>query len=141
MIRMRTVSSRHPIIYHRSLIFKPLVIYILECGYTPDEFREMFSTKENRVNPRDTKEEEEDKAKIAHEQLEDQAIFLRRVIAGAYDVNAVYVFRNVNYANAKYSLTPWTSRVRVDLIGFSLHMILQNGVTLPMPPMKKLMNR
>ena len=144
MIRMRTVSSRHPIISWISLIFKPLVIIgdlHLGMWLYPDEFREMFSTKENRVNPRDTKEEEEEKAKIAHEQLEDQVIFLRRVIAGAYDVNAVYVFRNVNYANAKYSLTPWTSRVRVELIGFSLHMILQNGVTLPMPPMKKLMNR
>ena len=85
--------------YRGSLNSKKLVIYVLECGYyTPDDFREIFSSRGQRLNPKDTKEDEE----AAHDQMEDQSIFMRRVIAGAFDVNAVYLFRNVNYANTVF---------------------------------------
>ena len=85
--------------YRGSLNSKKLVIYVLECGYyTPDDFREIFSSRGQRLNPKDTKEDEE----AAHDQMEDQSIFMRRVIAGAFDVNAVYFFRNVNYANTVF---------------------------------------
>lgn len=85
--------------YRGSLNSKKLVIYVLECGYyTPDDFREIFSSRGQRLNPKDTKEDEE----AAHDQMEDQSIFMRRVIAGAFDVNGVYFFRNVNYANTVF---------------------------------------
>lgn len=82
--------------------FKRLTTHFLECGFTPGDIRERFSAKGGRVNPKDTKEEEEEKARLAREQMEEQAEFLRRMIARTYNMNAVYFFRNVNYANAVF---------------------------------------
>ena len=69
----------------------------------------------------------------AREALELQSNFMRRVLAGAYGVNAVYFFRNVDYLNT-ITLNP------VDIICAArphgrriavLHLILQNGRQLP----------
>ena len=68
--------------YRGSLIFKELATYVLEPGYTPDDFRAMSSSKGERLSPKDTKEEEEEKVRIAQGQMEDQSIFMRTVIAG-----------------------------------------------------------
>lgn len=126
--------------YQGSLIFKRLVVYVLERGFAPDDFRERFSTKGCRVNPKDTKEEEEEKARLAMIELEEQAEFMRRVVAEAYNVKAVYFFRDVNYANTVFldplditcAYRPGYRRIAV------LDLILQNGVILPMPLMVKL---
>ena len=67
--------------------------------YTPDDFRAMSSSKGERLSPKDTKEEEEEKVRIAQGQMEDQSIFMRTVIAGTFGVNAAYFFRSVDYAN------------------------------------------
>jgi hypothetical protein len=85
--------------YRGSLIFKELATYVLEPGYTPDDFRAMSSSKGERLSPKDTKEEEEEKVRIAQGQMEDQSIFMRTVIAGTFGVNAAYFFRIVDYAN------------------------------------------
>ena len=86
--------------YHGSLIFKKLVIYLLECGYGSNDLRDMFGGEQfEGLKKSDSPEEEAKKTLRARESLEIQSTFIRRVLAGAYGVNAVYFFRNVNYLN------------------------------------------
>ena len=69
----------------------------------------------------------------ARDALEMQSNFMRRVIAGAYGVNAVYFFRNVDYLNA-ITLNPVDIICAVKPHGRRiavLHLILQNGQQLP----------
>ena len=127
--------------YYGSLIFKKLITYILECGYTYTDLQNALGDGTGdtlRVN--DTAEEERKKSEIARTKLNDQAYFVRRVIAGAYGVNAVYFFRNVEY---QYSVTlnpvdilcasrPQYRRIAV------MHLILQNELQLPQTLMDKL---
>ena len=92
------------------------------------------------LKTKDTVEEERRKSEEARTKLDDQANFVRQVIAGAYNVNAVYFFRNVDY---QYSITlnpvdilcasrPQYRRIAV------MHLILQNGMQLPQALMDKL---
>ena len=86
--------------YYGSLIFKRLIIYVLECGYTTKDLQETYGGEQfEPLKKDDTPEEEIRKTLRACEALEAQSTFVRRVIAGAYGVNAVYFFRNVNYLN------------------------------------------
>ena len=90
--------------YHGSLIFKKLVIYLLECGYGGIHLRDMFGGEQfEGLKKSDTLEEEAKKTLRAREDLEIQSTFVRRVLAGAYGVNAVYFFRSVNYLNTANS--------------------------------------
>ena len=83
----------------------------------------------------DAVEEEIRKTLRAREALENQSTFVRRVIAGAYGVNAVYFFRNVNHLNTVTlnavdilcASRPQARRIAV------MHLILQNGRQLPRP--------
>ena len=76
------------------------MIYLLECGYGGSDLRDMFGGEQfEGVKKSDTPEEEANKTFRARENLEIQSTFVRRVLAGAYGVNAVYFFRNVNYLN------------------------------------------
>ena len=127
--------------YHGSLIFKKLVTYVLECGYAISDLQSMFG--DETIEPltrADTAEEEMKKSTKARDSLDMQSTFVRRVIAGAYKVNAVYFFRNVDY---QYSVTlnpvdiicackPHLRRISV------LHLILQNGQQLPRPLLSRL---
>ena len=71
----------------------------------------------------------------AREALDRQSTFVRRVIAGAYRVNAVYFFRNVDFQNTATlnpvdilcACRPHLRRISV------MHLILQNGKQLPRP--------
>ena len=120
--------------YHGSLIFKKLITYVLECGYTMSDLQQLFSDEGiEHLLKRDNAEEEVRKSSRARENLDAQSQFVRRIIAGAYNVNAVYFFRNVDY---QYSVTlspvdilcacrPQIRRIAV------LHLILQNGQQLP----------
>ena len=122
--------------YHGSLIFKKLIVHVIECGYSYSDLQGIFT--EDTFAPlqkADTTEQECKKASIAREALDTQAEFVRRIIAGAYNVNAVYFFRNVEY---QYTVTldpvdivcacrPQIRRIAV------LHLILQNGKTIPHP--------
>ena len=122
--------------YHGSLIFKNLLVYVLECGYNYSDLQNMFSD-EHFVPLRkaDTTEEETRKSSTAREALDAQSTFVRRIIAGAYKVNAVYFFRNVDYQNT-VTLDPLdivcACRPQVRRIAV-LHLILQNGKVLPQP--------
>ena len=88
----------------------------------------------------DTPEEEARKTLRARDSLEVQATLVRRVIAGAFGVNAVYFFRAVNYENTIYidpvdiicACRPQLRRVAV------LHLILQNEKILPRPMLIRL---
>ena len=51
------------------------------------------------IRKSDAPEEEAKKTLRARESLEIHSTFIRRVLGGAYGVNAVYFFRNVNYLN------------------------------------------
>ena len=96
--------------YHGSLIFKKLIIYLLECGYGSNDLRDMFGGEQfEGFKKSDTPEEEAKKTLRARDSLEIQATFIRRVLAGAYGVNAVYFFRNVNYLNTVTLWMPTTS--------------------------------
>lgn len=122
--------------YHGSLVFKKLIVYIMECGYAFTDLQNIFN--EELAGPLkrdDTTEEETRKTAIARSALEAQSTFVRRVIAGAYKVNAVYFFRNVNF---QYIVTlnpvdilcackPQLRRISV------MHLILQNGRQHPRP--------
>ena len=89
--------------YHGSLIFKTLVTYLLECGYASNDLKEQFGGEQfEGLHQDDTPEEEARKTFRARDSLEMQATFVRRVIAGAFGVNAVYFFRAVNYENTIY---------------------------------------
>ena len=122
--------------YHGSLIFKKLLTYILECGYVFGDLQNIFS--EEIVGPLkkdDTTEEETRKSSVAREALDIQSSFVRRVIAGAYKVNAVYFFRNVDFQNT-VTLNPvdilCACRPHIRRIAV-MHLILQNGRQLPRP--------
>ena len=96
--------------YHGSLIFKKLIIYLLECCYGSNDLRDMFGGEQfEGLKKTDTPEEEAKKTLRARDSLEIQATFIRRVLAGAYGVNAVYFFRNVNYLNTVTLRMPTTS--------------------------------
>ena len=127
--------------YHGSLIFKKLVSYVLECGYEFSDLQHLFSDESIQPLTRgDTAEEEMKKSTKARDSLDAQSTFVRRVIAGAYKVNAVYFFRNVDF---QYTVTlnpvdilcacrPQLRRISV------LHLILQNGKQLPRPLLHRL---
>ena len=127
--------------YHGSLIFKKLVIYLLERGYGGNGLREMFGGEQfEGFRKSDAPEEEAKKTLRARESLEIQSTFIRRVLAGAYGVNAVYFFRNVNYLNTVTldavdiicACRPQVRRMAV------MHLILQNCKQLPRPMIIKL---
>ena len=120
--------------YHGSLIFKKLLTYILECGYVFDDLQNMFSDEHTEpLKKGDTAEEETRKSSAAREALDRQSTFVRRVIAGAYRVNAVYFFRNVDFQNTA-TLNPvhilCACRPHLSSV---MHLILQNGKQLPRP--------
>ena len=127
--------------YYGSLIYKKLITYILECGYTYADLQKTLGNETGDILKKaDSAEEERKKSDHARMQLDEQAHFVRRVIAGAYDVNAVYFFRNVDY---QYSITlnpvdilcasrPQYRRIAV------MHLIIQNGRQLPKALMDKL---
>ena len=127
--------------YYGSLIYKKLITYILECGYSYADLQNALGDGiVESLKIKDTVEEERRKSEEARTKLDDQANFVRRVIAGAYNVNAVYFFRNVDY---QYSITlnpvdilcasrPQYRRIAV------MHLILQNGMQLPQALMDKL---
>jgi len=122
--------------YHGSLIFKKLLTYILECGYAFGDLQNIFS--EEHIEPLkkdDTTEEETRKSSAAREALDMQSTFVRRVIAGAYKVNAVYFFRNVDFQNtATLNPVDILCACRPQLRRISvMHLILQNGRQLPRP--------
>ena len=127
--------------YFGSIIYKKLITYILECGYTYADLQKALGDETGDILKKaDSAEEERKKSEHARMQLDEQAHFVRRVIAGAYNVNAVYFFRNVDY---QYSITldpvdllcasrPQYRRIAV------MHLILQNGRQLPKALMDKL---
>ena len=122
--------------YHGSLIFKKLVTYVLECGYAFSDLQHLFSDESIEPLTRgDTAEEEMKKSTKARDSLDMQSTFVRRVIAGAYKVNAVYFFRNVDFQHT-VTLNPvdilCACRPQLRRISV-LHLILQNGKQLPRP--------
>ena len=127
--------------YYGAIVFKRLITYTLECGYTFDDLQNLF-VDENiaQLAKGDTTEEEMRKAANAREALDRQTNLVRRIIAGAYKVNAVYFFRNVDFQNTitlnpvdiVCALRPPLRRISV------LHLILQNGRQLPQPLTAKL---
>ena len=127
--------------YYGAVVFKRLVTYTLECGYTFDDLQNLF-VDENiaQLAKGDTSREEMRKAANAREALDRQETLVRRIIAGAYKVNAVYFFRNVDFQDTitlnpvdiVCALRPQLRRISV------LHLILQNGRQLPRPLLTKL---
>ena len=64
--------------YHGSLIFKRLVTYLLECGYTPNDLKEKFGGEQfEGLLQDDTPEEEARKTLRARDSLEMQSAFVR----------------------------------------------------------------
>ena len=130
--------------YHGSLIFKRLIIYLSECGYGSNDLRDMFGGEEYEVLKKtDTPEEEAKKTLRARESLEIQSTFIRRVLAGAYGVKAMYFFRNVNYLNtatldAVDILCTCRPQIRRSAV---MHLILQNGRQLPRPMVMQALRR
>ena len=127
--------------YHGSLVFKKLVTYILECGYEFSDLQMIFGDETiQHLTRGDTAEEEMRKSTIARNSLDAQSTFIRRVIAGAYQVSAVYFFRNVDY-QAAVTLNPvdilCACRPQLRRIAV-MHLILQNGQRLPGPLLNKL---
>ena len=127
--------------YHGSLIFKKLGTYVLECGYTFDDLQTLFID-ENiaQLKKGDTTEEEMKKSANARESLDRQSTMVRRIVAGAYKVSAVYFFRNVDFQNtATLNPVDILCALRLQLRRISvLHLILQNGRQLPRPLLSKL---
>ena len=122
--------------YHGSLIFKKLLTYILKCGYAFGDLQNMFSDEHfEPLKKGDTTEEETRKSSAAREALDMQSTYVRRVIAGAYKVNAVYFFRKVDFQNT-VTLNPvdilCACRPQLRRISV-MHLILQNGRQLPRP--------
>ena len=127
--------------YYGAVVFKRLVTYTLECGYTFEDLQTLF-VDENiaQLAKGDTSREEMRKAANAREALDRQETLVRRIIAGAYRVNAVYFFRNVDFQDTitlnpvdiVCALRPQLRRISV------LHLILQNGRQLPRPLLTKL---
>ena len=127
--------------YHGSLVFKKLITYVLECGYTLADLQNMFDDEDAvQLVKGDTAEEEHKKTTHARMLLDDQTHFVRRIIAGAYNVNAVYFFRNVDYQHS-ITLNPvdilCACRPHIRRIAV-MHLIIQNGRQLPTPLMNKL---
>eukprot|EP00435_Cladocopium_sp_Y103_P033986 s3204_g8.t1 len=84
--------------YHGSFIFKKLANYVLECGYTPEEYKNIFSSGSiRRKIATETIDDEEDAYQRATTDLAEQSRFMMRfIIAGAFNANAVCFFRNAN---------------------------------------------
>ena len=78
--------------YHGAQIFKKLIVYILECGYSFGDLQEIYGGEQfDQLKKNDTHEEEAMKTMRARDALEIQSNFMRRVLDGAYGVNAVYI--------------------------------------------------
>ena len=127
--------------YHGSLIFKKLITYLLECGYEFTDMQKIFGDDNiQHLAKGDTAEEEARKSNIARDSLDAQSTFVRRVIGGAYQVTAVYFFRNVDF-QAAVTLNPvdilCACRPQLRRIAV-MHLILQNDQRLPRPLMNKL---
>ena len=127
--------------YYGAIVLKRLVVYTLECGYTYEDLLNVFVDEEiEKLSKSDTSRDEMRKATNAREALDRQDTLVRRIIAGAYKVNAVYFFRNVDYQDTitlnpvdiVCALRPPLRRISV------LHLILQNGRQLPRPLLQKL---
>ena len=127
--------------YYGAIVLKRLVVYTLECGYTYEDLLNVFVDEEiEKLSESDTSRDEMRKATNAREALDRQDVMVRRIIAGAYKVNAVYFFRNVDFQDTitlnpvdiVCALRPPLRRISV------LHLILQNGRQLPRPLLQKL---
>ena len=127
--------------YYGAIVFKRLVVYTLECVYTYEDLLNVFVDEEiEKLSKSDTSRDEMRKATNAREALDRQDTLVRRIIAGAYKVNAVYFFRNVDFQDTitlnpvdiVCALRPPLRRISV------LHLILQNGRQLPRPLLQKL---
>ena len=127
--------------YYGAIVLKRLVVYTLECGYTYEDLLNVFVDEEiEKLSKSDTSRDEMRKAINAREALDRQDVMVRRIIAGAYKVNAVYFFRNVDFQDTitlnpvdiVCALRPPLRRISV------LHLILQNGRQLPRPLLQKL---
>ena len=93
-----------------------------------------------KLSKRDTTMDEMRKTTAARDALDRQDVMVRRIIAGAYRVNAVYFFRNVDFQDT-ITLNPVdiVCALRPALRRISLlHLILQNGRQLPRPLLQKL---
>ena len=127
--------------YYGAIVLKRLVVYTLECGYTYEDLLNIFVDEDiEKLAKNDTSIDEMRKAANAREALDRQDTLVRRIIAGAYKVNAVYFFRNVDFQDTitlnpvdiVCALRPPLRRISV------LHLILQNGRKLPRPLLQKL---
>ena len=127
--------------YYGAIVLKRLAVYTLECGYTYEDLLNVFVDEEiEKLSKSDTSRDEMRKATNAREALDRQDTLVRRIIAGAYKVNAVYFFRNVDFQDTitlnpvdiVCALRPPLRRISV------LHLILQNGRQLPRPLLQKL---
>ena len=127
--------------YYGAIVLKRLVVYTLECGYTYEDLLNVCVDEEiEKLSKSDTSRDEMRKATNAREALDRQDVMVRRIIAGAYKVNAVYFFRNVDFQDTitlnpvdiACALRPPLRRISV------LHLILQNGRQLPRPLLQKL---
>ena len=127
--------------YYGAIVLKRLVVYTLECGYTYEDLLNIFVDEDiEKLAKYDTSSDEMRKAANAREALDRQDTLVRRIIAGAYKVNAVYFFRNVDFQDTitlnpvdiVCALRPPLRRISV------LHLILQNGRKLPRPLLQKL---
>ena len=126
--------------YYGAIVLKRLVVYTLECGYTYEDLLNIFVDEDiEKLAKSDTSIDEMRKAANAREALDRQDTLVRRIIAGAYKVNAVYFFRNVDFQDTitlnpvdiVCALRPPLRRISV------LHLILQNGRKLPRPLLQK----
>ena len=127
--------------YYGAIVLKRLVVYTLECGYTYEDLLNIFVDEDiEKLAKSDTSRDEMRKAANAREALDRQDTLVRRIIAGAYKVNAVYFFRNVDFQDTitlnpvdiVCALRPPLRRISV------LHLILQNGRKLTRPLLQKL---
>eukprot|EP00435_Cladocopium_sp_Y103_P054686 s449_g17.t2 len=121
--------------YHGSLVFKKLANYILECGYTAEDFKAHFALDDSmrRHFKKETATQEEAAYELATTHLAEQSRFMRRIIAGAYDATAVYFFRNQQFINTIY-LDPvdLLCACRADYRRLAvIHMCFQNGLIVP----------
>ena len=126
--------------YYGSVVLKRLLVYTLECGYTYEDLQNIFFDEEmEKLSKYDSTRDEMRKTTAAREALDRQDVLVRRIIAGAYRVNAVYFFRNVDFQDTitlnpvdiVCALRPALRRISV------LHLILQNGRQLPRPLLQK----
>ena len=84
--------------YYGAIVLKRLVVYTRDCGYTYEDLLNVFVDEEiEKLSKSDTSRDEMRKATNAREALDRQDTLVRRIIAGAYKVNAVYFFRNVDF--------------------------------------------